>query len=311
MPNTFCSIIEFANHFDLKPVFTSANSLSKNILVVEVDRPGLEMTGFFDYHQKKRVVLIGKKEVAYLQLLSYEKAYEVFLQICDKETPGIVICHGIECPGVIVAAAKQKDCAVFKTDIETSAFEADALNFLSEKLAPCVSIHANLMEIFSEGVLIKGDSGIGKSEVSLDLIKRGHCLVSDDKVEIKRVRDTLEGMAPEIIYGMMECRGIGIVDVSRMFGINSLKRKVRINYCLELIRLDKNVSFDRLGNQNLTENYLGIDIPLIKLPVSPGRSVAEVIEVAVTNQKLKEAGFDTAKEFEKRLIDFRNKSMKK
>jgi HPr kinase/phosphorylase len=311
MSETFCSITEFANHFELKPIFASTNSLSKSIKVIEVDRPGLEMTGFFDYHQKKRLVLLGKKEVAYLEKMTYEQAYNIFLQIFDVETPGLVVCHGIECPGVVIQAAKQKDCAVFQTNIETSTFEADALNYLSEKLAPCISIHANLLEVFSEGVLIKGDSGIGKSEVALDLIKRGHCLVADDKVEIRRIRDTLEGTAPGIIYGVMECRGVGIIDVARMFGINALKKKKRIKYCLELVKFDNNTTFDRLGNLDTYVEYLGVKIPLVKLPVSPGRSVAEVIEVAITNLKLKEAGFDTTKEFEKRLVNFQTRGLRK
>lgn len=311
MPNTFCSITEFANHFDLKPIFASAHSLAKNIQTIEVDRPGLEMTGFFDYHQKKRLILLGRKEIAYLHKMTYDQAYDIFLQIFDEETPGLVVCHGIECPGVIIQAARQKDCSVFQTNIETSTFEADALNYLSEKLAPCVSVHANLLEIFSEGVLIRGESGIGKSEVALDLIKRGHCLVADDKVEIKRIRDGLEGMAPEIIYGVMECRGVGIIDVARMFGINALKKKKRIKYCLELVKFDNKTTFDRLGNLETYVNYLGVKIPLVKLPVSPGRSVAEVIEVAITNLKLKESGFDTSKEFEKRLFNFQTRGLKK
>ncbi len=302
-----CTILDLANHFNLKPVFASASSLSKPIQVIEVDRPGLEMAGFFEYHQKKRLVLLGRKELAYLKTMSYEKAYQTFLTICDELTPGIVVCHQLECPGVVIAAAMAKNCAVFETSIETSVFEADALNYLSEMLAPCLSIHANLMEIFSEGVLMLGDSGIGKSEVSLDLIKRGHCLVADDKVDIRRVRDSLDGSSPEIIYGLMECRGIGIIDVGRMFGINAIKKRVKIKYCIDLVRFDPKIGFDRLGNQNSEIEYLGVKIPFVKLPVSPGRSIAEVIEVAITNLKLKEAGIDTVKEFEKKLRNFQTK----
>jgi len=303
----YCSIVEFVNHFNLKPVFTSAKSLEKKIEVVEVDRPGLEMTGFFNYHQKKRLVLIGKKEFAYLSNIPYQEAYNIFLQICDEQTPGIIVCHSVECPGAIIAAAKVKDCPIFSTDIETSIFESDALNYLTVKLAPVISIHANLMQIFSMGVLIEGESGIGKSEIALDLIKRGHCLVADDKVNIIRVRDYLEGSAPSVIYGMMECRGVGFINVPRMFGINALQKKTRINCCLKLVKLSPEYKFDRMGNSNETVSFLGIDIPLITLPVFPGRSIAEVIEVAITNLKLKEYGFDTMEEFEKRLEEFRKK----
>lgn len=299
-----CSLLDVVNRFNLHVVFASATSLSRNVTSVEVDRPGLEMTGYFEFHRKTRLVLIGRKEMSYLERMSYEQAYEVFLKICSLETPGIVICHGLDCPGVIIAAAMKNNCSVFTTKTDTSEFQADVLNYLSEKLAPLTSIHANLLEIFGEGVLMIGDSGIGKSEVCLDLIKRGQTLVADDKVEIRNVRGLLEGQAPEIIYGVMECRGIGIVDVVHTFGINSLKRKVRIKYCIDLVKFDPKVNFDRLGSDEKT-SYLGVEIPYVKLPVSPGRSVAEVVEVAVTNLKLKEYGFDSRKEFEKRLDDFR------
>jgi HPr kinase/phosphorylase len=296
-----CTIDELATHFSLKKEFASPTSLKKPITVIEVDRPGLEMAGFFEYHQKSRLVLVGKKELAYLSHMTEEAAYQAFLQICANETPGIIVCHGIKCPDVVLKAAEKKDTSVFSTGMETSAFEADALNYLSEKLAPRTSIHADLLEIFGSGTLLLGSSGIGKSEVALDLLKRGQVLVADDKVDILNVRDRLEGSCPDVLYGMMEVRGIGIVNVPRMFGINAIKRKAHIKYCIELVPFNPSEAYDRLGNQEQTIKFLDKEIPYLKLPVSPGRSMAEVIEVAITNLKLKEFGYNTAEEFEKKL----------
>jgi HPr kinase/phosphorylase len=298
--------MQLSNHFGLKTYFSSVSSLKRKIKVIEVDRPGLEMTGFFEYHQKSRLVLIGKKEIAYLDHMEHSQALKVLEQICSEETPGLIVCHDMPCPPVILEAAKKKDCAVFGTEIETSAFEADALNYLSEQLAPTTSLHGNLLEIFGEGVLLLGASGIGKSEVCLDLIKRGHTLVADDKVDIRNVRNHLEGTSPEVIYGMMEVRGIGIINVPRMFGINALTNKTTIRYCINLVPFSASLPVDRIGNSTDQTTILDIKIPCVTLPVSPGRSMAEVIEVAVTNFKLKAYGYDSAYQFEKKLEEFRS-----
>lgn len=303
-----CTIGELAENFGLVTVVSSPKSISKKISVIEVDRPGLELAGFYEYHQKTRLVLIGKKELAFISHMQSFSAYQAILQICAPETPGIVICHGLPCPEEIKRAAEKKDCAVFQTLEDTSTFEADVLNFLSEKLAPKTSIHANLMEIFGCGTLMIGDSGIGKSEVSLDLLKRGHVLVSDDKVEILNVRNKLEGSSPAITFGMMEVRGIGIIDVSRMFGINAVKRKSQITYCVDMRLFNPKEVVDRLGSTSKTIEYLGVKVPYVKLPVSSGRSMAELVEIAITNFKLKDSGFDSAREFERRMDIEREKA---
>lgn len=295
------TISQFAKDFNLKPYYVSPECQDKPITVIEVDRPGLELSGFFEYHQKSRLVLIGKKEIAYLAHMTEESAYQAFLQICANETPGIIVCHGQEVPNIVIKAAEKKQCAIYGTEVETSAFEADALNYLSEALAPKTSLHAELLEIFGAGTLLIGSSGIGKSEIALDLIKKGHILVADDKVEIYNVRDKLEGMAPEMIYGMMEVRGIGIINVARMFGINSLKNKTQVKYCIELVPFKPEEPIDRIGSLNKTMDFLGVKIPYIKIPVSAGRSISELVEVAITNFKLKEDGYDSAAEFEKRF----------
>ena len=302
------SIITFANHFGLKQYYISEHSINHNINIPEVDRPGLELTGFFEHHQKDRLILLGKKELTYINSLEYEQAYKVMLELCNEEVPGIVVCHDLECPKAVMDAAIKNDVAVFGTEIDTSVFEADALYYLSEVLAKKTSLHANLLQIFGQGCLLIGPSGIGKSEVCLDLIKKGHVLVSDDRVDISYVRGKLFGQAPSVIYGMMEVRGIGIIDVPRMFGINSLTRKSEINVVIKLVPFDSSFTSDRLGRSVETFEILNKKVPLVVLPVSPARSMSEIIEVAVTNAKLKEYGYDSSYEFERRLAEFRKEN---
>lgn len=307
------TVKDLARQFDLTVVQGDDAALSRPLHVIEVDRPGLEMTGFFEYHQRSRLVVLGNKEFAYLKTMTPEQIYSAFVQICSEETPGLVVCHGRgdSVPEEIKKAASRKDCPILSTEEDTAVFEADVLNWLSEKLAPHTSIHANLMEIFGAGTLIMGDSGIGKSEIALDLIKKGHILVSDDKVEIRNVRGRLEGSSPDITYGMMEVRGIGLINVPRMFGINSIKRKSHIRYCIDLRQFDPaDPIVDRTGQKNETIDYLGVKIPYARLLVSSGRSMFELIEVAVTNFKLKESGYDSLAEFEKVMDEARQKKAK-
>lgn len=301
------TILDYANHFGFKMIVGTSEAIKREIKTVEIDRPGLELTGFFDYHQKDRLVLLGNKEFAYISTLSDEQQENVFDKLCDDCVPGIVVCQNNECPRVLKNVAERKNVAIFSSSLRTCETFSDSIIYLSEQLAPKTSIHACLMEIFSEGVLLMGKSGIGKSEVSLELIKKGHCLVSDDKVDISLVRDKLIGKAPALISGMMEVRGIGVIDITRMFGINSLKESVRIRFAINLVPFTENLKVERIGMRTEHMEILGESIPCITLPVSPARSMAEIIEAAVTNFKLKRYGYDSAYEFEKRIRELSKK----
>ena len=289
------TILDYANHFGFKMIVGTSEAIKREIKTVEIDRPGLELTGFFDYHQKDRLVLLGNKEFAYIATLSDEQQENVFDKLYN------------ECPRVLKNVAERKNVAIFSSSLRTCETFSDSIIYLSEQLAPKTSIHACLMEIFSEGVLLMGKSGIGKSEVSLELIKKGHCLVSDDKVDISLVRDKLIGKAPALISGMMEVRGIGVIDITRMFGINSLKESVRIRFAINLVPFTENLKVERIGMRTEHMEILGESIPCITLPVSPARSMAEIIEAAVTNFKLKRYGYDSAYEFEKRIRELSKK----
>lgn len=295
------TILELANNFGLTYFVGTPESLKRPITNSEIDRSGLELMGAFAYHQKDRLVLLGNKERSVIENLEPEVAYQRFKKICNRDCPGIIICQGHECPAPLLRAATENDCPVFGTRMRTSDLLSDIVLYLSDRLALKTSLHACLLEIFSQGVLIMGSSGIGKSEISMELVKKGHQLIADDKVNVSLVRDKLIGRAPDVIYGLMEVRGIGIVDVGRIFGINALKKAARIHLAIELKPYTKNLKVDRIGMMTERLTILGQSVPKILLPVSAARSMAEIIEVAVTNFKLKETGYDSAFEFEKRL----------
>lgn len=295
------TILDLANEFGLIHYVTDPSSLKRLIINTEVDRCGMEVMGSFVYHRKDRLSLIGNKEMSVILSTDEEEMYQRFLKLCNPECPGIIICQGYPCPPSLIRAAQEMNCPVFGTKMRTSDLLSDIVIYLSENLAEKTSIHACLLNIFSIGVLLIGESGIGKSEISMELIKKGHRLIADDMVKISNVRDKLIGRAPESIYGLMEVRGIGIVDVARIFGINSIMEKDNIDFAIVLKSYEKDMVIDRLGIKTEYLNILGINIPKITLPVSAARNIASIIEVAVTNFKLKQTGFDSAFELEKRL----------
>lgn len=297
------SVYEYANHFGL--VILSGFQSIKTRLITQIPtvRPGFELCGYFKSTVRRRIVLLGNKELDYIR--SSESNPETLLKayqyLTNDECPCIVICRNLECPKELLEIAKAKDFPILLTSMATSQLNVSSYAYLQEKLAPTKSLHASLLEIYSTGVLIIGESGIGKSETTLELIKKGHKLVSDDRVNITFVRGELIGEAPELIQGMMEVRGIGIIDASKIFGINSLIKKKEISYVINLVHYDRETPYDRLGNSLKYYEILGKNVPMLDLPVSGARSMADIIEVAVTNLKLKEEGFDSTFEFENRM----------
>ena len=297
------SVYEYANHFGLVVLSGYQKLKEKKITQVPTIRPGFELSGYFEATVRSRIVMLGKKELKFIE--SHDSNKETLLKAYDyltsEECPCIIICRGLECPKELLDIAKKKDFPILLTSMATSQLNVSSYAYLQEVLAPTTSKHASLVEIYSMGVLIIGESGIGKSETTLELIKKGHKLVADDRVNITNVRGELIGEAPELISGVMEVRGIGIIDVSRIFGINSLLKKKKISYAINLVAFNREDPYDRLGNSIKYLEILGHNIPMLNLPVSGARSMAEIIEVAVTNLKLKEEGFDSTFEFENRM----------
>lgn len=301
MPQKKVTILDYANHFGLVRIHGDMIAMSREITEISVNRPGLELAGFFDYPRSHRLVFLGNKEITYIQTMSETAMRKSFDFLTSDTCPGIVICQGRDCPKILLEIAKKKNFPLLATSRATNMFNLETVMYLQEALAPMQSIHGALLEIYSMGVLILGDSGIGKSETALELVKKGHRLISDDRVDISYVQGRLYGEAPELLIGMMEVRGIGIIDISRMFGINSLMNRIDIHYAIQLVKPDLAKPIERLGT---TKNYFELfnqKIPLLKIPVFAGRSIAEIIETAVTYLKLKDYGYDSSYEFEVRM----------
>ena len=299
--------LDLANHFGFKTLNGDMNDLRHPITIAELDRPGVELLGLFRFHQNGRIMLIGNKEMDLIQESDPDFIYQNCLKICSHECPCIIITQGNQCPPAILQAAKENHCPVFSSDEDTSRLSSDLYVYLTEALAPKASLHACLIEIFGIGVLIMGESGIGKSEISLDLIKKGHRLIADDRVDIRNIRGRLIGTCPESIYGLMEVRGIGIIDVARMFGINALSKSEQISFIINLVSFNPSEPMERVGMKTDRYTILDEDIPMVKLPVSAARSMSDIIETAVTNYKLKDYGYDTAYEFQRRLAEIRDR----
>ena len=311
MAKNFITVQEYAQHFGLV-VLSGYQSLSKRkIEHLQINRPGFELTGFFKATNKKYLVILGHREIEYISQAPKKKLLEASDFLTNEECPAIIITWNGECPSELLEIAKKKDFPILTTGMSTSTLFVSSFTYLQEKLAPSTSIHATLVEIYSTGVLILGESGIGKSETTLELIKKGHKLVSDDRVNISYIKNELYGEAPELLNGVMEVRGVGIIDVKKLFGINSLVKKIKVSYAINLVPFNPEKSFDRLGNDMQYYQVLGMNIPMINLPVNGARSVAEIIEVAISNLKLKEDGFDSTFEFENRMNELLRKKAEK
>ncbi|MBQ9046362.1 MAG: HPr(Ser) kinase/phosphatase [Solobacterium sp.] len=299
------TVKEIAKFFELEQITGNEESLKRWVVVPDVNRPGFELAGYFRFTEPRRIVLIGKKEIEYISHLSEQEQRERYPKITDGLTPMIILTRGNPCPPILQEVAEAQDFPIFRTNQNTSRFTVDLISYLDEKLAPEDTLSGVEMVVYGVGVLIKGESGIGKSETALDLIRAGHVLVADDRVDVQRIHNHIHGHAPKILTGMLELRGIGIVDVRRMFGGSCWKPRNRIEMVIELVPFDADFVYDRIGDVNTQfAEILGVKIPLVKLPVSPGRSIQALIESAVTNHILKEQGFNSAEVFKTALTEF-------
>ena len=270
----------------------------------EVSRPGLALTGFMEIFEPFRIQIIGRAEHQYLYELSTQKRHDRLEKFFEKQPIALIVTSELEVDSDMKALAKQYEIPLLRTIERTSSFMAALIASLNTQLAPRITRHGVLVEVYGEGMLILGDSGIGKSETAIELVKRGHRLVADDAVEIKRVSaKTLVGTAPDLIRYYIELRGIGIVDVRRLFGMGSVKATERIDLVVNLERWDSEKVYDRFGLDEEHMNILGIDVPSITSPVHPGRNMAIILEVAAMNNRQKKLGYNTAEEFNKRLME--------
>ncbi len=293
---------EIVEKMNLKNMTPDVDLSKIKVTVPDINRPGLQLAGFLDNFDAARVQVIGYVEFRYLQTLSEERKSEIYDDFLKFDVPCVVYCRDIEPEEILLQKAIERGIPVFKTCKSTSAFMGEIIRWLNVKLAPCISIHGVLVDVYGVGVLIMGESGIGKSEAALELIKRGHRLVTDDVVEIRKVSDeTLVGSAPDITRHFIELRGIGIVDVKSMFGVQSVRETQNIDLVITLEEWSRDKEYDRLGLEEQYTEFLGNRVVCHHIPIRPGRNLAIIVESAAVNHRQKQMGYNAAQELYKRV----------
>ena len=291
------------DEFKLEVIVKPDNFDEIQITTPEVNRPGLALAGFYEVFETDRIQLIGYAETQYLHSLEPSTKRVMLQKLVDAKPVAIIYTTNIEVDAALIERAERDGVPVLRTGLKTSQIMASLIYSLSNYLAPRITRHGCLVEIYGEGLLLLGDSGVGKSETTIELIKRGHRLIADDAVEIKRISDqTLIGSAPDLIKHYVELRGIGIVDVRRLFGMGAVKESEKINLVIQLENWVEGKMYDRLGMDEETIDILGINVPSITIPVRPGRNLAIILEVAAMNNRQKRMGYNTAEEFNNNLL---------
>ena len=293
---------QIAEALNLTEVYVAENYKETNISTVEINRPGLELTGYLEFFDNKRIQVLGNTEFSYLGRYGPEAQKMVIDSIFSFGPPAVIICRDIEPSNAILESAKLHKVSIFSTPQSTSDLTASLVQYLNKELAPRITRHGVLVEVYGEGCLLTGDSGVGKSETAIELIKRGHRLVADDAVEIRRTaQTTLYGQSPENIRHFIELRGIGIINARKLFGMGAIKLQEKIDMCINLEIWDATKVYDRMGMDSEYTEILGIKVPVMTIPVKPGRNLAVIIEVAAMNNRQKKMGYNAARELLKNL----------
>lgn len=302
MTNTV-KLTEFINDNSNLRVLQGQECVSgKKITVSDVYRPGLELSGYFDFYPADRVQLLGRTEISYAARLDHDLRRKVFEKICQKETPCLLVSRNLPVPVELKEAAEAAGTPILISNDATTYLMSMITQYLAVKLAERSSVHGVLVEVFGMGVLLTGESGVGKSETALALVQHGHRLIADDRVDVyQRDHETVVGEAPRILKHLMEIRGIGIIDVLTLFGIGAIKDETEISLVINLTNWDSKANYDRLGFQENTRIICGIAVPQVTIPVKVGRNMENIVEVAVMNFRAKAMGFDAAKTFDENL----------
>lgn len=292
---------QFACDVNLEIVYAGREQVTLSGMSVE--RPGLALAGFFDYFDPTRVVVLGYSEYEYLRTFGEEERRKKIADLLSQgQLPCIILSRDLPVFSELADEARKAQCPIFRSPKPTTDLMSDLYIYLNRALAPSMSSHGVLMEVFGVGVLLTGKSGVGKSETAMELIKRGHRLIADDSVIIKKIANELYGTAPEMIRYFMELRGIGIINVKSMYGSGSVLNEKKIDLEIQMERWQEGKEYDRVGDEKMTEEMLGVKIPKLIIPVSPGRNLAIIIEVAARNFRLKSMGYDAAEELIARSI---------
>jgi HPr kinase/phosphorylase len=280
-----------------------AKGLKKRIKASQVQRLGLAFAGFTGFVQPFRVQVIGNAEISYLRTLSPVKRQETIKKICSLRIACLIVTRNLEIPSLLIEESKKKRLPLFQTDLYTPELIERITKFLENKLAPSTTIHGVLVDIFGVGVLILGRSGIGKSECALDLILRGHRFVADDLIFLhRRSPQTIFGSGIDTVKYHMEIRGLGIISIASLFGVEAIRDRKKVEMVVELMEWESSKDYDRIGFEEQSYGILDVDLPMVKIPVTPGRNLASIVEVAARNHLLKGMGYHPAREFERQLV---------
>ena len=295
-------LTKIINEFNLESLYLPDGDVL--IDSADVNRPGLPISGFFEYYDPNSIQIIGKAEYTYLSNLSSEERTTKMRSLFEHKVPALIFTRALPVHSDILSLAKDFHVPILRTPLMTSEFMSALIAYLNNELAPRITRHGVLVEVYGEGILILGESGIGKSEAAVELMKRGHRLIADDAVEIKKVSaKTLVGSSPEIIRHFIEIRGIGVIDVQKIFGMGAVKNTEKIDLVILLEAWQKGKQYDRLGLVDEYTNILGLDIPSLTIPVRPGRNLAIIFEVAAMNNRQRKMGYNAAEELNKRLME--------
>ncbi len=296
------SLEKILNELSLETLYLPKDASEIMINSTEINRPGIQLAGFYGYFDNKRIQIIGKTEEGYLEELNEDEQKARYATFLSQKPPAIIIARNLSIPDFVIELAKKYEVPVLRSKDSTSGVSAALIAFLNLQLAPRITRHGVLVEVYGEGILLLGESGVGKSETAIELVKRGHRLIADDAVEIRKVSSkSLVGSAPDNIRHFIELRGIGIINASRIFGVGSVKLTEKIDMVINLEPWDVNKVYDRMGLEEKTAEILGITVPSVTIPVKPGRNLAVIIEVASMNNRQKKLGYNAAEDLLKRL----------
>ena len=288
--------------FHLEVAFASTDYEAIRLTVEDVARPGLQLAGYFDHYEPMRLQVLGNVEMSYMERLEPKKRAATFDRLFSYKFPALLIARNIEPHPECLEMAKKHNVTVLRSKERTSTIVSTIITYLKSALAPRITRHGVLMEVYGEGILLMGDSGIGKSEAAVELLKRGHRLIADDAVEIKRVGTSrLIGTAPELIRNYIELRGIGIINVAKLFGMGAVRSENEINLVVNIVPWNTQEAYDRLGLEEQYMDILGVQIPMNTIPITPGRNLAVILEVAAMNNRQRKMGYNAALEFTEQI----------
>lgn len=281
--------------FDLQVIHASTYFDSIRLTAGDVSRPGLVLAGFFDHFEPHRLQVLGNMEMSYLEKLPEQQRREMYRRLFERRIPALLIARNFEPDPLCLELAREMDSTILRSKEKTSAIMSSLIAFLSDESAPRITRHGVLVEVYGEGILLTGESGMGKSETAIELLKRGHRLIADDAVEIRKISgNTLMGTAPEAIRNFVELRGIGVINVAKLFGVGAVKAENEINLVVNIEPWNSQNVYDRMGSEVTFTEILGVKVPVNTIPVTPGRNLAVILEVAAMNNRQRKMGYNAA-----------------